>query len=694
MKSIKTKITIMVILVSAVSALICGGMCLVKTGFVVNKDSEQKIIMTGENSSQKIDTMLETISQSVDTLAGIAVSELQDFDQFRVSEDYEQAYTEGLKDVLLQFANQTSGAITCYIRYNPEFTNPTSGIFYSRESTDEEFQIVPNTDFSMYDPEDAEHVGWYYIPIANGTATWMDPYYNANIDQYMISYIVPIFIDGTSVGIIGMDIDFGMIESLVDESVVDDHGYAFLTNNTNQIVYHKDIEFGSQLLDVGDGMKELDAGLNDSSLQNTSIWYEFEGRKVASYQILQNGMKFVQTTTYGDIRQTSVDLMKLICAAVAIAIFISVMAGMLVSRMIANPIKAVTGIIEDTARLDFSNMEAGKKLICRKDETGNMARAVLNMNEKLRSMVAQMNEVKDHIAGNVAELTQSMLKIDEMCSDNSATTQELAAGMLTASAQTDQMDHNIVKMSDSAKNIQQLAEEGVQQSNQVRERAIRLSDTTKQASDTTVETYNEVRRKAENAIEQAKAVEKINSLTEDIMEISSQTNLLALNASIEAARAGEAGKGFAVVATEIGSLSTQTQDTVKNIEQIISAVYESVNNMKECLYHATDFLENTVLSDYRNFMEVGEQYTMDAKNYESGMKDIEDSVSMLMEMTKEITDSIDEINDTVKQSSDGITVITEKTTVIVGKMEEADELLAESSQSVDALRQVVQEFKL
>ena len=63
-----------------------------------------------------------------------------------------------------------------------------------------------------------------------------------------------------------------------------------------------------------------------------------------------------------------------------------------------------------------------------------------------------------------------------------------------------------------------------------------------------------------------------------ISEISSSTNLLALNASIEAARAGEAGKGFAVVATEVGNLANSTQETLKEVEDVIVRVQ---NNVKE-----------------------------------------------------------------------------------------------------------------
>ena len=63
---------------------------------------------------------------------------------------------------------------------------------------------------------------------------------------------------------------------------------------------------------------------------------------------------------------------------------------------------------------------------------------------------------------------------------------------------------------------------------------------------------------------------KIQEVTSLISSIAEETNLLSLNASIEAARAGEAGRGFAVVAEEIGKLAEQSNQSAKQIEDIIA----------------------------------------------------------------------------------------------------------------------------
>lgn len=80
-----------------------------------------------------------------------------------------------------------------------------------------------------------------------------------------------------------------------------------------------------------------------------------------------------------------------------------------------------------------------------------------------------------------------------------------------------------------------------------------------------------------------------------------------------------------MVATEIGSLADQTSKAIKDIGTIVDAVNAAVSNMAECLEETTGFLENTVLTEYKEFEQVSEQYQEDADTFKTSMNDVSDA---------------------------------------------------------------------
>ena len=548
----------------------------------------------------------------------------------------------------------------------------------------------------MYDESDVEHVGWYYLPVQAKEAIWMSPYMNENINIYMISYVVPLFAeDGTSIGVVGMDIDFSQITDLVDETKVYQSGYAFLTDASAAVIYHKNADEGTKLSDLDSSLSKSADFIGDDGNQGKTMDYSYKNvnKKFAFYN-LDNGMKLVLAAPVSEIYAEAYGLAKLIIIAMIVAFVLSAVIGVIIGTGMTRPIRQLTAVIEQTAELDFCSTKEGGKLRKQKDEIGNMATKIHIMRKKLREMMGDLQQTQQVLEGNAEDLNHLMKQNSAYAEDNSAATQELAAGMEETSANAAHIVENVGIMRESSDNIQRLAEDGEKNSVQIQERAGEMERISTESRHKTDQMYAVMKQKTDAAVEQAKSVQKINALTDNIKQISSQTNLLALNANIEAARAGEAGRGFAVVASEIGDLATQTLDTVSTIDEIVGEVNSSVSNMTECLTTIMEFLEQTVLGDYEHFAQVGEQYHADADTFQQIMQQTKEAVDALEQHIGEIYSTVSEINSMVEQSTDGISGIAEKSGSTQNLVTEGYDKLQECTQYINVIRDFVAQFHL
>ena len=237
--SLRGKILKTSVLALLVLAVLLGTISVLVVDRLSEEDSKKIMLQLCEKEALKFDNKMNLVRHSVEIIYEYAeeLRELQsDIDV------YSYEYERHIKEFAVAVANKTDGARTVYFRYNPEITKSgTGGFLWSKRSDSPKFQEEIPTDILNYSPDDVGHVGWFYIPKKEGKPLWMNPYYNKNLKVFMISYIIPVYLEnGEFVGVIGMDIDFKTIINEVSSEQIYESGYVEVVDLKERLIYYSD----------------------------------------------------------------------------------------------------------------------------------------------------------------------------------------------------------------------------------------------------------------------------------------------------------------------------------------------------------------------------------------------------------------------------------------------------------------------
>lgn len=363
MKSLYTKILILLLGSVLVTVLLVGGAGILNASRVVEEDSNQIMNLLCENKMQEINTWLLDIEQSVDTIYSFAESRFTDDKQLWTNEEYMDKYAEQIEAVMVNAVMNTEYALSVYLRFSPELLTPVSGVFLVKND-DGEFVKEAITDLSLYDPQDREHVGWYYEPLENGGPTWLEPYENQNINEDMISYVIPIYRDGVTIGVIGMDIDLKLLKERVNTISVYDTGYAILLSAAGDVV------------------------CSGENIEKDELEEELLGTKMKMISsTMTNGMELALVVPASEIYKTRNKLI-VQCVIILLAVLaVATLAGIRLTRQLIRPLLELTQAAEQ--------IEKGKwdvAIQCEsKDEVGVLA-------QTLRQAIGELNQYIAYIS--------------------------------------------------------------------------------------------------------------------------------------------------------------------------------------------------------------------------------------------------------------------------------------------------------
>ncbi len=375
-----------------------------------------------------------------------------------------------------------------------------------------------------------------------------------------------------------------------------------------------------------------------------------------------------------------------------ICIFVSaVLIGFIITRTIKN-LRRVDNKIYDLVNSDG---DLTKKLDVRSgDELELISDNVNDLLEYIRKIMLSILENSSKLRKSSVRVVRHLADTEVRITDVSATMEEMSAAMEETSASLAGVNESIVQIHNAIMIISDNAMKGRGTSSEVMEKAAEIHSEAIINRKEAIEKAKSMKDGVNRTIVESKAVEEINALTANIIEISDQTDLLALNASIEAARAGEAGKGFAVVADEISKLAKDSSDAANRIGEVSNIVINAVNRLAEESENMVAFMDEVAMAGYDKLLETSESYRNDVENTSSMMQEFAAASEELRRSIDDIKEAIAAVNIAVEESANGISNVTIISTEITeGVVEIGKEAAANKIVSAE-LNDEVNKFKL
>ncbi|MDD6402182.1 MAG: methyl-accepting chemotaxis protein [Lachnospiraceae bacterium] len=361
---------------------------------------------------------------------------------------------------------------------------------------------------------------------------------------------------------------------------------------------------------------------------------------------------------------------------------------------VTKPLGVVEEEIVRLGKLDITDNDKLKPYMKQTNEIGMIAKEITNLRHIFAEMIRTLKECSDEINASSDLMHNEAQNLSEYVTDNSATTEELAASINVTNESISCVSSDIVRINKDVDVIRERVEDGYVKSNDLYTSVVNIENTSNQSVENSERNIKTNREQIENAVSNMQALGKINELAEEIMNITNQTNLLSLNASIEAARAGEAGSGFAVVATEIGNLAKNSKETAVDIQDICKDTNENIEYINRCFENIESFLENEVSHQFAEFSSI-------SKNNRESARKLQDIIAEIKTIANEFSTFISELSERMKtiqvasnQNEVGVEEIVKKiesTTVVADKLQS---IAAGNLESVERISSLVSKFRL
>lgn len=389
-----------------------------------------------------------------------------------------------------------------------------------------------------------------------------------------------------------------------------------------------------------------------------------------------------------DAKAQITKIISLIAGVFGILFLLCAVVMFVVVRKMVKALRMDADALEQVAKGKL-NTQLNEASLKRKDEVGHISRSMMTLKTELTEIIGNikdqgkalsdssvyLSEKAETSADHIGQVERAVEEIAQGATGQAEETQKATENVIIMGNMIEETTGEIDAMNENAKLIKQLGQTAIDTLKDLQT----INQRTKESIDIIYEQTNTTNSSAQ----------KIKEATALITDIAEETNLLSLNASIEAARAGEQGRGFAVVAAQIQKLAEQSNESARQIEEIITSLLadseKAVDTMEEVKdimgqqndnVMKTDEQVNQVLGQVDQAIEAIGRVAVKTEKLNEARINVTDTVQNLTAVAQENAASTQQSAASVNQVSEIIQEIAESAKQLTDIAEKLDKDMA------------------
>lgn len=617
------------------------------------KDSIEEEILFSANES------VEILNQLIDKTISEKISDANVFSSEIDALQYKQSHASILLK-LQQYAKLHPDVLSIYIGMN-----------------DGDFTQEPRLNNADYNPLNRD---WYKEATAlKGETLITNPYKDAGTGDMVVTVAKQI---KDHSGVLAIDIKLTDLQKVADSIQIGRNGYSSIFGENNLVISHPSLEAGG----------ELKESFLDEMYENTSGTYNYifdNDDRILLYTTNElTNWKITGTIFAKEIDESASSILYHTILILVAAIIISFIVFYFVMKAVIKPIKTLK---ESAVTISEGNLTESVT-VTSNDEIGQLGQAFNDMQKSLRTLIQKIEQNAEEVASSAEELTANANQTSIATEKVAISIQDVAT---SADSQTNSANKNAESLHELSTAILHIAEISSAVTD-LSQHATLQADEGGQAVQNTKNQMQSIHLSVADSNAKIQTLhersQQITTILDVITSIADQTNLLALNAAIEAARAGEHGKGFAVVADEVRKLAEQSQESAKQIFELIRGIQQETEQSVKIMAKVTEdvqsglHISDEAITKFQVIMTSMNEITPKMEEVSSASEQMSAGVQEVAAVTEDLAFS-------AKGNAAASEDVAASTEEQLASMEEINASAQALAHMADELKQLISQFK-